>query len=152
MIAGIAVILGGLWPASRLGSEFMPPLDEGDLMFMPSARPDISTGKARQVLQQTDKLIMAVLEVKSVFGKMGRSDSVTNPAPLSIDEAVIQFKPRSEWRAGMTRADIVKELKQRVHLPGLSNTWTMPIKDRIDMSTTGIKTPVGIRVGGRIWP
>ncbi|MEO9080113.1 MAG: CusA/CzcA family heavy metal efflux RND transporter, partial [Rhodanobacter sp.] len=148
VIAGIAVILVGLWPASRLGSEFMPPLDEGDLMYMPSARPGISAGKAHQVLQQTDKLIMTVPEVKSVFGKMGRAGSATDPAPLSMDEAVIQFKPRSEWRAGMTKADIVKELEQRVHLPGLTNTWTMPIKDRIDMSATGIKTPVGIRVGG----
>jgi len=148
LIAGVLVILAGLWPASQLGSEFMPPLDEGDIMYMPSARPGISAGKARQVLQQTDKLIMTVPEVKSVFGKMGRAQTATDPAPLSMDEAIIQFKPRSEWPAGVTKADIVKELKQRVHLPGLTNTWTMPIKDRIDMSSTGIKTPVGIMVGG----
>lgn len=148
VLAGVAVILVSLWPASQLGSEFMPPLDEGDIMYMPSARPGISAGKARQVLQQTDKLIMTVPEVKSVFGKMGRAQTATDPAPLSMDETVIQFKPRSEWPAGVTKADIVEQLKQRVHLPGLTNTWTMPIKDRIDMSSTGIKTPVGIEVGG----
>jgi len=148
VFAGIAVILLGLWPVSQLGSEFMPPLDEGDIMYMPSARPGISAGKARQVLQQTDKLIMTVPEVKSVFGKMGRALTATDPAPLSMDEAIIQFKPQSEWPAGVTKADIVKELKQRVHLPGLTNTWVMPIKERIEMSSTGIKTPVGIKVGG----
>lgn len=148
LIVGVLVVLAGLWPAARLGSEFMPPLNEGDIMYMPSARPGISAGKARQVLQQTDKLIMSVPEVKSVFGKMGRAQTATDPAPLTMDEATIQFKPPSEWPAGVTKADIVRELKQRVHLPGLTNVWTMPIKDRIDMSSTGIKTPVGIMVGG----
>jgi len=148
LIAGILVILAGLWPASRLGSEFMPPLDEGDYMYMPSARPGISAGKALQVLQQTDKLIMSVPEVASVFGKMGRAQTATDPAPLSMDEAIIQFKPESEWRPGVTRADIYKQLQQRVHLPGLTNAWVMPIKTRIDMLSTGIKTPVGIKVGG----
>lgn len=148
LIAGILVILAGLWPASRLGSEFMPPLDEGDLMYMPSARPGISADKARQVLQQTDKLIMSVPEVASVFGKMGRAQTATDPAPLSMDETIIQFKPESEWPAGVTKADIRKELEQRVKLPGLTNAWVMPIKTRIDMLSTGIKTPVGIKVGG----
>ncbi len=145
---GIVVVLVGIWPASRLGSEFMPPLDEGDLMYMPSARPGISADKARQVLQQTDKLIMSVPEVKSAFGKMGRVQSATDPAPLAMDETIIQFKPKSEWRPGITKADIRKELEQRVHLPGLTNAWVMPIKTRIDMLSTGIKTPVGIKVGG----
>ena len=148
LAAGIIVILAGLWPASRLGSEFMPPLDEGDLMYMPSARPGISAGKALQTLQQTDKLIMSVPEVQSVFGKMGRAQTATDPAPLSMDEAIIQFKPESEWRPGVTKADIRRELEQRVHLPGLTNAWVMPIKTRIDMLSTGIKTPVGIKVGG----
>lgn len=148
LIAGIVVILGGLWPASRLGSEFMPPLDEGDYMYMPSARPGISADKARQTLQQTDKLIMSVPEVKSVFGKMGRAQTATDPAPLSMDEAIIQFKPQSQWPAGVTRADVYRELQQRVHLPGLTNAWVFPIKTRIDMLSTGIKTPVGIKVGG----
>ena len=145
---GIVVVLAGAWPASQLGSEFMPPLDEGDLMYMPSARPGISADKARQVLQQTDKLIMSVAEVKSVFGKMGRVQSATDPAPLAMDEALIQFKPKSEWRPGIIKADIRRELEQRVHLPGLTNAWVMPIKTRIDMLSTGIKTPVGIKVGG----
>jgi Cu(I)/Ag(I) efflux system membrane protein CusA/SilA len=148
LIAGIIVVLVGIWPASRLGSEFMPPLDEGDLMYMPSARPGISADKARQVLQQTDKLIMSVPEVKTVFGKMGRVQSATDPAPLAMDETIIQFKPKSEWRAGITKADIRKELEQRVHLPGLTNAWVMPIKTRIDMLSTGIKTPVGFKVVG----
>ncbi|HWU69238.1 MAG TPA: efflux RND transporter permease subunit, partial [Stenotrophobium sp.] len=148
LFAGIVVILTSLFPASQLGSEFMPPLDEGDYMYMPSARPGISADKARQVLQQTDKLIMSVPEVKSVFGKMGRAQTATDPAPLAMDEAIIQFKPESEWRPGITRADIYKELQQRVHLPGLTNAWVFPIKTRIDMLSTGIKTPVGIKVGG----
>lgn len=148
LVGGIIVVLVGIWPASRLGSEFMPPLDEGDLMYMPSARPGISADKARQVLQQTDKLIMSVPEVKTVFGKMGRVQSATDPAPLAMDETIIQFKPKSEWPAGVTKADIRKELEQRVHLPGLTNAWVMPIKTRIDMLSTGIKTPVGIKVGG----
>ncbi len=148
LFAGVVVILAGLWPASRLGSEFMPPLDEGDLMYMPSARPGISADKARQVLQQTNKLIMSVPEVKSAFGKVGRAQTATDPAPLSMIETVIQFKPKSQWRPGVTRADIRRELEQRVRVPGITNAWVMPIKTRIDMLSTGIKTPVGIKVGG----
>jgi Cu(I)/Ag(I) efflux system membrane protein CusA/SilA len=148
LIAGILVVLASAWPANQLGSEFMPPLDEGDLMYMPSARPGISVGKARQTLQQTNKLIMSVPEVESVFGKMGRAQTATDPAPLAMVESIIQFKPESEWRPGITKADIRKELEERVHLPGLTNAWVMPIKARIDMLSTGIKTPVGIKVGG----
>ncbi|HUW28077.1 MAG TPA: efflux RND transporter permease subunit [Sulfuriferula sp.] len=148
LIVGILIVVAGAWPASHLGSEFMPPLDEGDLLYMPSARPGISADKARQVLQQTDKLIMSVPEVQSVFGKMGRADTATDPAPLSMDETIIQFKPKSQWRPGITKADVVKELEQRVQYPGLTNAWVMPIKTRIDMLSTGIKTPVGIKVGG----
>ncbi len=148
ILASVFVVAISIWPATRLGSEFIPPLDEGDLMYMPSVRPGISVDKARQLLQQTDKLIMSVPEVKSAFGKMGRAGTATDPAPLSMDETVIQFKPPSEWRAGVTKAQIVSELKQRVQLPGLTNAWVMPIKTRIDMLSTGIKTPVGIKVGG----
>ena len=148
LAAGLVIILGGIWPAMHLGTEFMPPLDEGDLMFMPSARPGISADKARQVLQQTDKLIMTVPEVESAFGKMGRAQTATDPAPLSMMETIIQFKPQSAWPTGVTPADVRRELEQRVQLPGLTNAWVMPIKTRIDMLSTGIKTPVGIKVSG----
>lgn len=148
MLVSAAVMLVSIWPATQLGSEFMPPLDEGDLLYMPSLRPGVSADEALHVLQQTDKLIMSVPEVKSAFGKMGRALTATDPAPLSMDETVIQFKPPSEWRPGITKADIRKELEDRVKLPGLTNAWVMPIKDRIDMLSTGIKTPVGIKVGG----
>lgn len=145
---GVGIVLAGAWPAVHLGSEFMPPLDEGDLMFMPSARPGISADKARQVLQQTDKLIMTVPEVVSAFGKAGRALTATDPAPLSMTETIIQFKPRSEWPPHVTQADVRRELERRVNLPGLTNAWVMPIKARIDMLSTGIKTPVGIKVSG----
>jgi len=148
LAAGLIIVLGGIWPAMHLGTEFMPPLDEGDLMFMPSARPGISADKARQVLQQTDKLIMTVPEVESAFGKMGRAQTATDPAPLSMMETIIQFKPQSTWPAGVTPTDVRRELEQRVQLPGLTNAWVMPIKTRIDMLSTGIKTPVGIKVSG----
>jgi Cu(I)/Ag(I) efflux system membrane protein CusA/SilA len=148
VMASAVLVIASIWPASRLGSEFMPPLDEGDLLYMPSLRPGVSVSEALHVLQQTDKLIMSVPEVKSAFGKMGRALTATDPAPLSMNETIIQFKPKSEWRPGITRADIRKELEERVKLPGLTNAWVMPIKTRIDMLSTGIKTPVGIKVGG----
>ncbi|HKJ22993.1 MAG TPA: CusA/CzcA family heavy metal efflux RND transporter, partial [Gammaproteobacteria bacterium] len=145
---GLLLVLGGGWPAMQLGSEFMPPLDEGDMMFMPSARPAISAGKARQVLQQTDKLIMSVPEVATAFGKVGRAQTATDPAPLTMTETIVQFKPRSQWPPDVTKDDVRELLKKRVHLPGLINAWVMPIKARIDMLSTGIKTPVGIKVSG----
>ena len=148
-LAGAAAILVvGLWPFTQLGSEFMPPLDEGDLMYMPSAYPGISIDKAREILQQTDKLIKTVPEVKSVFGKIGRAETATDPAPLTMIETVIQFKPREEWREGMTADTLRAELDRIVRLPGLTNAWVMPIKNRIDMLATGIKTPVGIKIAG----
>ncbi len=148
-LAGAAAILVvGLWPFTQLGSEFMPPLDEGDLMYMPSSYPGISIDKAREVLQQTDKLIKTVPEVKSVFGKIGRAETATDPAPLTMIETVIQFKPREEWREGMTADTLRAELDRIVRLPGLTNAWVMPIKNRIDMLATGIKTPVGIKIAG----
>ena len=142
----IAVI--GLWPFTRLGSEFMPELDEGDLMYMPTTFPAISIGKARQLLQQTDKLIKTVPEVKRVFGKVGRADTATDPAPLTMIETVIMLKPRSEWRPGMTTEKLKDELNNLVKFPGVTNAWVMPIKTRIDMLATGIKTPVGIKIAG----
>jgi Cu(I)/Ag(I) efflux system membrane protein CusA/SilA len=147
LLAGI-ILLVGLWPLTRLGSEFMPPLDEGDLMYMPTTYPGVSIDKAREILQQTDKLIRSVPEVKSVFGKIGRAETATDPAPLTMVETVIQFKPREEWRAGMTPDSLRAELDRIVRLPGLTNAWVMPIKTRIDMLATGIKTPVGIKVAG----
>ena len=145
--AGVVLVIG-LWPATQLGSEFMPPLDEGDLMYMPSTLPGVSIDKAREILQQTDKLIRTVPEVKSVFGKIGRAETATDPAPLTMIETLIQFKPHDEWREGMTMDDLRAELDSIVRLPGLANIWVMPIKTRIDMLATGIKTPLGIKVAG----
>jgi Cu(I)/Ag(I) efflux system membrane protein CusA/SilA len=138
----------GMWPATQLGSEFMPDLNEGDIMYMPTTMPGISIGKAQQLLQQTDKLIKSVPEVKSVFGKIGRAETATDPAPLTMIESVIQLKPESEWRPGVTIDSIKQELDQRLQLPGLTNAWVWPIKTRIDMLATGIKTPVGVKIGG----
>jgi Cu(I)/Ag(I) efflux system membrane protein CusA/SilA len=133
-------------PLARIGSEFLPPLYEGDLLYMPSALPGISTGKAAQLLQQTDKLIATVPEVKSVFGKIGRAETATDPAPLEMVETVVQLKPQSEWRPGMTVDKLIEELDSLVRLPGLSNIWIPPIRNRIDMLATGIKSPLGIKV------
>ena len=148
LVVAAIVLAVGLWPATRLGSEFMPPLDEGDLMYMPTTYPGVSIDKARELLQQTDKLIMSVPEVKRVFGKVGRAETATDPAPLTMIETVIQLKPREEWRDGMTPEGLRQELDEIVRFPGLTNAWVMPIKTRIDMLATGIKTPVGIKIAG----
>ncbi|MBT4520307.1 MAG: efflux RND transporter permease subunit, partial [Halieaceae bacterium] len=137
-----------VWPATRIGSEFMPPLDEGDLMYMPVTYPGISIGKARQLLQQTDKLIRTVPEVKTVFGKMGRAETATDPAPITMIETFIQFKPRDQWRPGLTPKKLSEELDSLLQLPGITNAWVMPIQTRIDMLATGIKTPVGVKIAG----
>ncbi|PKG96069.1 efflux RND transporter permease subunit [Paraglaciecola sp. MB-3u-78] len=142
----IAVV--GFYPINKLGSEFIPPLDEGDLMYMPTTYAGLSIGKARELLQQTDKLIATVPEVKSVFGKIGRAETATDPAPLTMIETFIQLKPQDEWRVGMTTEKLRAELDKLVQIPGLTNAWVMPIKTRIDMLATGIKTPVGIKVAG----
>ena len=142
----IAVI--GFYPVNKMGSEFIPPLDEGDLMYMPTTYPGISIGKARELLQQTDKLIATVPEVLTVFGKVGRAETATDPAPLTMIETFIQLKPKDQWREGMTRDKLKKELDSLVKFPGVTNAWVMPIKTRIDMLATGIKTPVGIKVAG----
>jgi copper/silver efflux system protein len=143
LIAGVT-----LWPASQIGGEFMPPLDEGDLLYMPSALPGISTGKVTELLQQTDRLIKTVPEVASVFAKAGRAETATDPAPLEMFETTIQFKPRDQWRAGMTPDKLVEKLDRTVKVPGLSNIWVPPIRNRIDMLATGIKSPVGVKVAG----
>ncbi|MDB5764288.1 MAG: cusA2 [Herminiimonas sp.] len=146
-VAVIALVLTAI-PVSRLGGEFLPPLDEGDLLYMPSALPGLSASKAGELLQQTDRLIKTVPEVATVFGKAGRAESATDPAPLEMFETTIQFKPRDQWRAGMTPAKLVDELDRIVKVPGLSNVWVPPIRNRIDMLSTGIKTPVGVKVSG----
>ncbi|MEJ2494912.1 MAG: CusA/CzcA family heavy metal efflux RND transporter, partial [Ignavibacteriaceae bacterium] len=148
IILSLLIVVGTYIPFSKLGSEFMPPLYEGDLLYMPTTLPGISITKAKELLQQTDKIIKTFPEVKSVFGKIGRADTPTDPAPLSMIETTIQLKPEDEWREGMTREKLVEKLDEAVKIPGLTNAWTMPIKTRIDMLSTGIKTPVGIKIAG----
>ncbi|MDN4502739.1 CusA/CzcA family heavy metal efflux RND transporter [Alteromonadaceae bacterium BrNp21-10] len=148
LMAALLVTLVGFWPINKIGSEFIPPLDEGDIMYMPTTYPGISIGKARELLQQTDRLIKTVPEVQTVFGKMGRAETATDPAPLTMIETFIHFKPRSQWREGVTPESLRKELDSLLQLPGVTNAWVMPIKTRIDMLATGIKTPVGIKIAG----
>ena len=150
LVVGLAVIAlaATLWPARQLGSEFMPPLDEGDLLYMPTTLPGIGPGKAAELLQQTDRIIKSFPEVARVFGKVGRAESATDPAPLEMIETTIQFRPRTEWRPGMTLDKLIAEMDAATTLPGLSNVWVQPIRNRIDMLATGIKSPVGIKVAG----
>ena len=148
VLASVLVLVVGLWPATKIGSEFIPDLDEGDLMYMPTTYPAISIAEARRLLQQTDKLIATVPEVKTVFGKVGRADTATDPAPLTMIETFIQLKPKDQWRDGMTTDKLKQELNSLIRFPGVTNAWVMPIKTRIDMLATGIKTPVGIKVAG----
>jgi Cu(I)/Ag(I) efflux system membrane protein CusA/SilA len=148
LVAALAVFAIGLYPLDKIGSEFIPPLDEGDLMYMPTTYPGISIGEARQLLQQTNKLIKTVPEVETAFGKVGRAETATDPAPLTMIETFIQLKPQSEWREGITTDSLKAEFDGLVNIPGLTNAWVMPIKTRIDMLATGIKTPVGIKIAG----
>ena len=148
LVASAIVLVLSLWPLQHIGGEFMPRLDEGDLLYMPSALPGLSAGKAGGLLQQTDRLIKTVPEVASVYGKAGRAESATDPAPMEMFETTIQFKPREQWRAGMTPDKLVQELDRIVNVPGLSNIWVPPIRNRIDMLATGIKSPVGVKVAG----
>ncbi len=148
LLAAALIAVVTVWPMSQLGGEFMPPLDEGDLLYMPSALPGLGAGKVSELLQQTDRLIKTVPEVQSVFGKAGRAESATDPAPLEMFETTIQFKPRDQWRAGMTPDKLVEELDRTVKVPGLTNIWVPPIRNRIDMLATGIKSPVGVKVAG----
>ena len=148
LLASAIVLVLSLWPLQHIGGEFMPRLDEGDLLYMPSALPGLSAGKAGELLQQTDRLIKTVPEVASVYGKAGRAETATDPAPMEMFETTIQFKPRDQWRAGMTQDKLVEELDRIVKVPGLSNIWVPPIRNRIDMLATGIKSPVGVKVAG----
>ena len=148
LLFALMIMAVGLWPLDKIGSEFIPPLDEGDLMYMPTTYPGISIGKARELLQQSNKLIKTIPEVKTVFGKVGRAETATDPAPLTMIETFIQLKDQSEWREGVTTETLKKELDALVKLPGVTNAWVMPIKTRIDMLATGIKTPVGIKISG----
>lgn len=148
IVVCLALALSAYWPLKNLGSEFMPELDEGDLLYMPSAFPAISVGKVNEVVQQTNKLIKTIPEVETVYGKAGRAESATDPAPLTMIETTIKLKPKDQWREGLTMDDLKRELNQIVNVPSLTNTWIMPIKNRIDMLATGIKTPVGIKVAG----
>ena len=148
LAVAVAILLATVYPATQIGGEFLPPLDEGDLLYMPSALPGLSSGKAAEILQQTNKLIMTVPEVAQVFGKIGRAETATDPAPLEMVETTIQFKPREQWRAGMTTEKLIEELDRTVKLPGLANLWIPPIRNRIDMLATGIKSPVGVKVSG----
>lgn len=148
IIIAFALMASAYYPIHKMGSEFIPPLDEGDLMYMPTTYPGISIGKARELLQQTDKLIKTIPEVKTVWGKIGRAETATDPAPLTMVETIIQFKPESEWREGVTKASLRKDLDALVQFPGVTNAWVMPIKTRIDMLATGIKTPIGVKIAG----
>jgi len=144
----LIVLTSSAWPLARIGAEFMPPLDEGDLLYMPTTLPGLSITKARELLQQTDRIIASFPEVERVFGKAGRADTATDPAPLSMIETVIMLRPRDEWREGMTTKKLIAELDRATTFPGLRNAWTMPIKTRIDMLSTGINTPVGLKLAG----
>ncbi|MFN2167461.1 MAG: efflux RND transporter permease subunit [Anaerolineae bacterium] len=148
VVLGIVAVASIWYPMSHLGSEFMPPLWEGDLLYMPTTFPGISITKAKELLQQTNKIIKSFPEVESVLGKVGRADTATDPAPLSMIETTIRLKDPSQWRPGMTKDKLIDELNQAIQFPGVTNAWTMPIKTRIDMLSTGIKTPVGIKIAG----
>ena len=145
----VALLVGSLYPVARLGSEFMPPLDEGDILYMPTTYPGLSITKAKELLQQTDKILKTFPEVESVFGKVGRAETATDPAPLAMIETTVRLKPRAEWPdSARTTRDVMQAMDAAIRFPGLANAWTMPIKTRIDMLSTGIKTPVGIKVSG----
>ena len=148
LVLAVLVFLTTAWPLTRLGGEFLPAMNEGDLLYMPSALPGLSAAKASDLLQQTDRMIKTVPEVQSVFGKAGRAESATDPAPLEMFETTIRFKPRDQWRAGMTPEKLVDELDRTVKVPGLANIWVPPIRNRIDMLATGIKSPIGVKVSG----
>lgn len=149
LFAALLVLIGGLYPVEKLGGEFLPQIAEGDILYMPSTLPGVSSSEAAAMLQKTDKLIRAVPEVATVFGKAGRADTATDSAPLEMIETTIQLKPESEWRPGMTMEKIIDELDKTVRLPGLANLWVMPIRNRIDMLSTGVKSPIGIKVSGQ---
>jgi Cu(I)/Ag(I) efflux system membrane protein CusA/SilA len=151
IVIALVALFASLWPASRLGSEFMPTLNEGTLLYMPASLPGMSVTKAAELLQQQDRIIKGFPEVESVFGKAGRALTATDPAPLEMFETVINLKPEDEWRDGMTTDKLIAEMDAALKFPGVANSWTMPIKARTDMLATGIRTPVGIKVFGTTW-
>ncbi|MGB0893291.1 MAG: efflux RND transporter permease subunit [Parashewanella sp.] len=148
LVIALTLLLTSYYPLNQSGSEFMPELEEGDLLYMPTTLPGISAAKAGQILQQTDRLIKTIPEVKRVFGKIGRADTATDSAPLTMIETTIMLHPKSQWREGLTLDKLIKQLQQTVTIPGLTNAWVQPIKTRIDMLSTGVKTPVGIKISG----
>ncbi|WP_370305892.1 efflux RND transporter permease subunit [Sinimarinibacterium flocculans] len=148
LLVAALLLVASAWPLTRLGTEFMPALDEGDLLYMPTALPGLSAGKAAELLQQTDRIIAAFPEVDRVFGKIGRAETATDPAPLEMIETTIRLKPRAQWRAGMTTERLVAELDAALQIPGMGNVWVQPIRNRIDMLATGVKSPLGIKVSG----
>ena len=148
VIGAMVVLAITILPWSRLGSEFMPPLDEGSLLFMPTTVPGVSIGQAREIMRYQDSVLASFPEVASVFGKVGRANTATDPAPLDMYETTVVIKPHGEWRSGMTTERLVSEMDRAVRLPGVTNAWTMPIKNRIDMLATGVRTPIGIKVYG----
>ncbi|MBR9728752.1 efflux RND transporter permease subunit [Shewanella intestini] len=148
ILLALLALASASYPMMKMGSEFMPELEEGDLLYMPTTLPSVSAAKAAQILQQTDRLIKTVPEVKSVFGKVGRAITATDPAPLTMLETTIMLNPRSTWREGMTLTSIIEELQRTVRVPGMTNAWVQPIKTRIDMLSTGVRTPVGIKISG----
>ena len=149
LAVAVGLVAATAWPLARVGTEFMPPLDEGDILYMPTTFPGLSITKARELLQQTDKILRTFPEVESVFGKVGRAETATDPAPLSMIETIVRLKPKEEWPdPTKTTADLMREMDQAIRFPGVANAWTMPIKTRIDMLSTGIKTPVGIKISG----
>jgi Cu(I)/Ag(I) efflux system membrane protein CusA/SilA len=148
MLIAVVMLLATAWPMTRLGSEFMPPLDEGDLLYMPTALPGLSVGKAAEILQQTDRVLKTFPEVERVFGKIGRAESATDPAPLEMVETTVMLKPRGQWREGLTTDRLIEEMDAALKIPGMGNVWVQPIRNRIDMLATGIKSPVGIKIAG----
>jgi Cu(I)/Ag(I) efflux system membrane protein CusA/SilA len=148
IVLSVLILVLTIIPLKRIGSEFMPPLNEGDILYMPTTLPGISITKSRELLQQTDRILKTFPEVHHVFGKIGRAETATDPAPLSMLETTITLKPVDEWREGVTIDGLVEEMDRAIKFPGVTNAWTMPIKTRVDMLSTGIKTPVGIKVAG----
>jgi Cu(I)/Ag(I) efflux system membrane protein CusA/SilA len=149
-VIAAALLLVGVTalPWSKLGSEFMPPLYEGDLLYMPTTMPGVSITRAKELLRQTDRIIASFPEVEQVFGKIGRAETATDPAGLDMIETIIRLRPKEKWRSGMTVKKLIAEMDAALRIPGLTNAWTMPIKTRLDMLSTGVRTPVGIRVSG----
>src|SRR6201996_6956357 len=148
VILAVGVLAVTVWPARQFGTEFMPSLNEGTLLYMPTTLPGISVTKAGELMQTQDKIIRSFPEVASVYGKAGRAETATDPAPSEMFETVVNLKPKEEWRPGMTTDSLIAEMDKALQFPGVSNAWTMPIKARIDMLSTGIRTPVGVKVMG----